>query len=115
MAEAGIFVHWTGIPRGREAIGPKVFAEALQYNEKMVATKQFESYTVQVVPGFGIFLLSLGEPDKIDAAMASEEFQDLVAKAGLVADNLLVQRTQGPSAIMAIIQRGEKARQALGL
>lgn len=115
-AEAGIFVHWTNTVRGLpvETVN-KVFAEAIAYNERKVADGTFESYTVQGVPAFGLFILSLGQAAKIDAALASEEFGMLVAKGNLVAENLTVRRTSGIQQITSNLQLIGKARQELGI
>lgn len=91
MADYGVFVGFGYPARGREAAATKVFQELLQYlgqQQQMRTVESFEPTFLQPHGGdLGGFVLARGERAKLDAMVASPEFQRLVTRAQTIVDN----------------------------
>jgi hypothetical protein len=92
MAEAGLFVGWGPPVRGREAKGLEVFNEALSWYGEQQQSGAIESFEVVLIGPHGGdlygFLLVKGSTDQIAALRASDEFQRLNTRAGLIVERL---------------------------
>ena len=90
MADAALFVGWGPPVRGREAKGLEVFNEALAFQGKQQEDGAIESFEVVLLGPHGGdlygFFLVRGSEDQIAALRASEEFQRLNIRAGLVVE-----------------------------
>ena len=92
MAEAALFMGWGEPVRGREAKGLEVFGEAVQFFGQLQQSGTIESVdTVLLRPHggdlYGFFLLR-GSADQVAGLQASEDFDRLTTRAGLVVEGL---------------------------
>jgi hypothetical protein len=92
MADAGLFVGWGEVVRGRESQAVEVFNETMTYFTGLQDDEVIES----VEPVFlephggdlqGFFFLR-GDPEKLAALRVDDEFQAAIIRAGLVVDNV---------------------------
>ena len=92
MADAGLFIGWGEVVRGRETEALEVFNDTLIY----FAGLQEEGVIESVEPVFlephggdldGFFFLR-GEAEKLSALRVDDEFQKAIIRAGLVVDNV---------------------------
>jgi hypothetical protein len=92
MAEAGLFIGWGQVVRGREAKGLGVFGDAVNFWTAQQASGAIEGFeTVLLGPHGGDlagFILVRGSNEQIAAVRANEEFQRVNARAGAVVDGL---------------------------
>jgi hypothetical protein len=92
MAEAGLFLGWGEPITGREAKGLEVFAEALAYYGKAEQEGRIESQEAVLLNPHGGdlegFILARGSEAQIAALRVEDEFERLVARAGLVVRNV---------------------------
>jgi hypothetical protein len=92
MAEAGLFIGWGEPVTGREAKGLEVFAEALAYYGKAEQDGRVESQEVVLLGPHGGdlagFILVRGSDAQIAALRAEDDFERIIARAGLVVRNV---------------------------
>ena len=92
MAEMGVFIGWGPPVRGREARGLDVFQESVAYWGRLQQEGQIESFEVVLLYPHGGdlygFALLRGRGESLDAIRATDEFNDLVARAGVVVEGL---------------------------
>ena len=92
MADAALFIGWGAPVRGREAKGLEVFAEALAYYAGLQEAGQIESSEAVLLEPHGGelsgFILLRGSREQLDAAQATQEFERMTTRAGLVVQNL---------------------------
>jgi hypothetical protein len=92
MADAGLFIGWGEVVRGREAEAVEAFNSTLEYFGGLQADGTIES----VEPVFlelhggdlnGFFLLR-GDAEKLAALRVDEEFEATITRASLVVSNM---------------------------
>ena len=92
MADAGLFVGWGEVVRGREDRALEVFNETIELYGQMQADGRIESFEVCLLTPHGGelqgFELLRGSEDQIDAVRRAEDFQRVVTKALLVVNDL---------------------------
>lgn len=92
MAEAGLFVGWGAVVRGREAQALEVFNEFMQYYADLERRKEIESFEPILLEQHGGdligFILLKGETDRIAKLRSDPEFQKRTLRAALYVDNL---------------------------
>ena len=92
MADAALMVGWGQTVRGREKRALDVFNDALTYYGERQADGTIESFdTVLLEPHggeLGGFFLVRGTAEGIARMTASEEFQRLHLRAGMIVENL---------------------------
>jgi hypothetical protein len=92
MAEMGVFIGWGPPIRGREAKGLEVFNESVEYWGRLQQERQIESFEVVLLYPHGGdlagFALLRGSGESLDRIRASDEFNRLVARAGLIVEGL---------------------------
>ncbi|HTQ67518.1 MAG TPA: hypothetical protein VMI13_02395 [Solirubrobacteraceae bacterium] len=92
MAEAGLFIGWGEPVTGREAKGLQVFAEALAYYGKAEQEGRIESHETAFLGPHGGdlagFTLVRGSEAQMAALRVEDEFERVIARAGLVVQNL---------------------------
>ena len=92
MADAAIFIGWGQVVRGREAKALAVFNESLAYYAKLQQSGSIESFEPVILAPHGGdlagFVLLRGDAGKLAAVRASEEFQRITVRAGLIVNNL---------------------------
>ena len=91
MAEAGLFIGWGGVARGREQEAVELFNEIIGYYKRLEKDGEIESFEpVFLEPhggDLGGFILIRGEAEKLAAIRMSDEFTQFSIRAGLIVDN----------------------------
>ena len=92
MADAGLFVGWGEVVRGREAEAVETFNSTMEYYGGLQADGTIES----IEPVFlephggdlqGFFFLR-GDAEKLATLRVDPEFQATIIRAGLIVDNV---------------------------
>ena len=116
MADAGLFIGWGQVARGREQQGIQTFNESMQYWTRLQQDGRIESFDVAVlVPGGGDlygFVLLRGGAEQLDSIRREEEFNRVVQRAALVVDSLGVVPAyvgEGVAPIMSLWQESVNA------
>ena len=88
MADAGLFIGWGEVVRGRETESLEVFNETLAYYGRLQEDGEIEGFEpVFLEPHGGDlsgFILIRGDAEKLAALRVSEEFSQFAIRAGLV-------------------------------
>jgi hypothetical protein len=91
MADAGLFIGWGAVARGREKEAIEVFNEVLAYYSRLQEDGEIESFEpVFLEPHGGDlsgFVLLRGDAEKLASIRVSEEFDQFSTRAALVVDN----------------------------
>jgi hypothetical protein len=92
MADAGLFIGWGEVVRGREAEAVDAFNETLAYWARLQEEGEIESCEpVFLEPHGGElqgFFLVRGDAEKLAALRVDEEFARVITRASLIADNI---------------------------
>jgi hypothetical protein len=92
MADAGLFIGWGQVVRGREDRALDVFNETLELYGQMQSDGRLESFEVCLLQPhggeLGGFEIIRGSEEQIDALRRSEDFERINTKASLVVDDL---------------------------
>jgi hypothetical protein len=92
MADAGLFIGFGQVVRGREGRAVDVFNETIELYGQMQSDGRIESFEVCLLDPhggeLGGFELLRGSEEQIDALRRSEDFERLNTKASLVVDDL---------------------------
>ncbi|SRR5260370_5373833 len=92
MADAGLFIGWGPVVRGREQRALEVFNEAMQYYSELQQKKEIESFEVTLLEQHGGdlagFILIRGETERLARLRNDQEFQRLQIRAQLCIDNI---------------------------
>jgi len=92
MADAGLFIGWGQVVRGREDRALDVFNETIELYSQMQSDGRIESFEVCLLQPhggeLGGFELLRGSEDQIDAVRRSDDFERVLTKASLVVDDL---------------------------
>lgn len=91
MADAGLFIGWGNVARGREKEAVDLFNEILGYYGRLQEDGEIESFEpVFLEPHGGDlsgFVLLRGDPEKLASIRVSEEFTQYSIRAALVVEN----------------------------
>jgi hypothetical protein len=91
MADAGLFIGWGQVVRGREQRALEVFNESVQYWGGLQADGKIEDFeVVLLVPHGGDlqgFALLRGSEEQVGALRADEEFQRRVTRADQIVES----------------------------
>jgi hypothetical protein len=111
MADAGLFIGWGEVVRGREDRALDVFNETIELYGQMQSDERIESFEVCLLEPHGGelagYTLLRGSEDQIDAVHRAEDFERVLTKASLIVENLGVVRAalgEGLARSMAIYQ-----------
>jgi hypothetical protein len=92
MADAGLFIGWGQVVRGREGPAVDSFNEAAQYYGQLQQDGRIESFEICLLEPHGGdldgFMLLRGSEEQIDAVRRDEEFTRLMIRADLIVENL---------------------------
>jgi len=96
MADYGVAVTWGAAKPGREKKSLDLWADTITVNDKAVANGQIESWDVVVfeptaTPPAGVTRL-YGSQDQIEKYIRSDDFQDAVARATLLLNDVGMRR-----------------------
>ncbi|SRR6266540_2482622 len=111
MADAGLFIGWGQVVRGREDRALDVFNETLELYGQLQSDGRIEDFEVALLDPHGGelqgYAMLRGSEDQIDAIRGDEDFQRMMTKASLVVDDLGLIRAsigEGLARAMAIYQ-----------
>jgi hypothetical protein len=92
MADAGLFIGWGQVARGREERALDVFNETVEFYGRMQGDGRIEDFEVCLLEPHGGelagFALLRGSEEQVDAIHHDEEFQRLMQRAGMIVDDL---------------------------
>jgi hypothetical protein len=92
MADAGLFIGWGDVVRGREDRALDVFNETVELYGQLQSDGRIESFEVALLDPHGGDLLGYtmlrGSEDQIDSVRRDENFIRLMTKASLIVENL---------------------------
>src|SRR5215204_2574176 len=92
MAEAGLFLGWGQVVRGREEQALERFNESMQFYARLQDQGRIESFDVALLTPHGGdlqgFILIRGSAEQIDSLRRDEEFERLQQKVDLIVDRL---------------------------
>jgi hypothetical protein len=92
VADAGLFIGWGEVVRGREERAIQVFNESVQYYGGLQQEGRIESFEVCLLEPHGGdlqgFVLLRGTQEQMDAVLADEEFERQLTRANLIVEGL---------------------------
>jgi hypothetical protein len=111
MADAGLFIGWGQVVRGREGQALDVFNETIELYGQMQSDGRIESFDVALLEPHGGelqgYVLLRGSEEQIDAVRRSEDFERVMTKGSLIVEDLGVINAaigEGLARSMAIYQ-----------
>jgi hypothetical protein len=111
VADAGLFIGWGEVVRGREDRAVDVFNETVELYGQLQADGRIESFDLALLNPHGGdlqgFAMLRGSEAQIDAVARAEDFQHVITKASLIVDRLGVVPAainEGLARAMAIYQ-----------
>ena len=91
MADAGLFIGWGEVARGREERALEVFNEGIGLYGRLQEEGRIESFEITLLQPHGGdlagFVLLRGSEDQMDAVQHDEEFQRFETRAAFIVDN----------------------------
>jgi len=92
MADAGLFIGWGDVVRGREDRALDVFNETVEFYGQLQADGRIEDFEVALLEPHGGelqgYAMLRGSEDQIAAIRRDEDFERLMTKASLIVDDL---------------------------
>jgi hypothetical protein len=92
MADAGLFIGWGEVVRGREERAVEVFNETIQFYGQLQADGRIESFEPCLLEPHGGdlagFVMLRGSQEQIEAVHNDEEFERLLTRASFIVDGL---------------------------
>jgi hypothetical protein len=92
MADAGLFIGWGQVARGREDRALGVFNETIGFYGRLQEEGRIEDFEVSLLQPHGGdlagFALLRGSEEQIDAIQHDDEFERLMTRAAFIVDNL---------------------------
>ena len=92
MADAGLFIGWGQVVRGREDRALDVFNETVEYYGQLQSDGRIESWDVALLQPHGGelagYVMLRGSQEQIDAVNSDENFERLMVRADLIVDGL---------------------------
>ncbi|MDO8213759.1 hypothetical protein [Conexibacter sp. CPCC 206217] len=111
MADRILCLTWRQVARGREAYSLEVFNDAVGYYAGLQETGRIERFDAVLTPAAEIdgMMLLHGTHAQLDAVVQDDRFQQILAEAALVVDDLRVVEGYGTSGIPEAIGRFQEA------
>jgi hypothetical protein len=92
MADAGLFIGWGQVVRGREGSAVDGFNETVEFFGQLQSDGRIESFEICFLDPHGGdldgFMLLRGSAEQMDAVRSNEEFLHLMTRANLHVENL---------------------------
>ena len=92
MADAGLFIGWGPVVRGREQRAVDVFNESVQYWGELQGDGRIEDFEVAFLTPHGGdlagYAILRGSQQQINELRISEEFEQLTTRVDLIVENL---------------------------
>jgi len=118
MAGDALFVGWGAVVRGREQKSLQVFQETVEFWSAAQQAGRIEGFTPYLLAphggGLGGFMLLTGERAKLDELRASDDFRRLIARAGMIVEELGVLDAYGGDALAQQLGQFQQAAADLG-
>ncbi|HEX2467673.1 MAG TPA: hypothetical protein VHJ54_05660 [Solirubrobacterales bacterium] len=116
MADAGLFIGWGQVVRGREKRAVEVFNESVEYWGGLQGDGKIEDFEVVLLAphggDLGGFALLRGSADQINALRSDEEFERRTTRADLIVETQGVVDAvvgEGIARVMGVYQEEIKA------
>jgi hypothetical protein len=91
MADAGLFIGWGQVVRGREKRALEVFNESVEYWGQLQGDGKIEDFEIVLLTPHGGdlagFVLLRGSVDQMNALRFDEEFERRITRADQIIDN----------------------------
>ena len=91
MADAGLFIGWGQVVRGREKRAIQVFNESVEYWGGLQGDGKIEDFEIALLTPHGGdlqgFALLRGSEEQVNALLGDEEFQRRIARADQIIEN----------------------------
>jgi hypothetical protein len=92
MADAGLFIGWGQVVRGREGRALDVFNETIELYGSMQSDGRIESFEVALLEPHGGelagYTMLRGSEEQIDAVRHDDDFRRIMQRADLIVDGL---------------------------
>jgi hypothetical protein len=92
MADAGLFIGWGQVVRGREDRALAVFNETVEFYGQLQSDGRIEDFEVALLQPHGGelygYAMLRGSEEQIDAVPRDEDFQRLMQRADLIVEGL---------------------------
>jgi hypothetical protein len=92
MADAGLFIGWGQVVRGREGRALDVFNETVAFYGQLQSDGRIEDFEVALLQPHGGelagYAMLRGSEEQIDAIPRDEDFQRLMQRADLIVEGL---------------------------
>lgn len=92
MADAGLFIGWGQVVRGREARALDVFNETVEFYGQLQSDGRIEDFEVALLQPHGGelagYAMLRGSEEQIDAIPRDEDFERLMQRADLIVEGL---------------------------
>jgi len=92
MADAGLFIGWGEVVRGREAEAVETFSSTMEYFAGLQADGAIESVEPVFLEQHGGdlngFFFVRGDAEKLSALRVDEDFEAVILRAGLIVNNI---------------------------
>jgi hypothetical protein len=112
MAEAGLYLGWGTVARGREKAALGIFNESMQYYGRLQQEGKIESFDVAILNptggDAGGFILLRGTAQQIDSLRRDDEYQELLNRVQMIVDGLRITDAIVDEGIAQQITRFEK-------
>jgi len=92
VADAGLFIGWGEVVRGREDRALDVFNETVEFYGQMQSDGRIEDFEVALLQPHGGelagYAMLRGSQEQMAAVQSDEEFERLMTRASLIVDDL---------------------------
>jgi hypothetical protein len=118
MAGEALFIGWGAVVRGREQTSLQVFQETIEFWSAAQQAGRIESFTPYLLQphggGLAGFMLLTGERAKLDELRSSDDFARVMARAGMVVDELGAVSAYGGDALAQQLGQFQQVAADLG-
>ena len=92
MADAGLFIGWGEVVRGREAEAVETFNSTIEYFAGLQNDGTIDGFEPVFLEQHGGdlngFFFIRGEAEKLSALRVDSDFEDVILRAGLIVNNI---------------------------
>jgi hypothetical protein len=92
MADAGLFIGWGQVVRGREDRALEIFNETIEYYGQLQSDGRIENFEVALLEPHGGdlagYVMLRGSEEQLDAVRHDDDFQRLMVRGDLIVDGL---------------------------
>jgi hypothetical protein len=92
MADAGLFIGWGQVVRGREGRALDVFNETIEFYGQLQSDGRIEDFEIALLQPHGGelagYAMLRGSEEQINAVTGDEDFERMMQRADLIVDGL---------------------------